>query len=423
MTVRRTPMLLAVAALAALAVCGPAQSAFPGANGRIAFVSDSSEIPPAGLPQIYSIDPDGTDQTRLTTSFSVDREPAWSPDGTKIAFSRTPASIDATFANVFFMHADGSGQTNLTNALTSFNTDPAWSPAGNALAFVSDRVNSTTDIFRMNADGTGQFNLTNTVDVRESNPSWSPDGSRIAYDTGGSVWAMNADGTDQTNLTGSNFWEDREPSWSPTGDKIVFSSNRDDSSLVNHEIYVMSPDGSGATRLTNHVEADFAPRWSPDGTKIVFESFRDGPPAGIYVLDLANPTNPPVRVGTQVSATFPDWQPLPGPDNSTPGTNVSVAPVDLTTGDSPVTITFGQVTATGVTTLVTSGVRGHRPRTTSRLQVSTTTSRPPRSSPARPRCASRSFSRTRRRSRTGSASHACSRPRRRTTRTWLGRLE
>lgn len=354
MTVRRTPMLIAIAGLAALAVCvGPAQSAFPGENGKIAFVSDLW-----GPLDIYSINPDGTDQSRLTTNALAsgigDGEPAWSPDGRKIAFARGPGFIDSTYANVFVMNADGSAQTNLTDDLTSFNTDPAWSPAGDAIAFVSDRVNSTADIFRMNADGTGQVNLTNTPDVREMNPSWSPDESRIAYGDGGGVWVMNANGSDRTNLTGPNFWSDGQPSWSPTGDRIAFTSDRDD--VGSGEIYLMNADGSAATRLTTHPEYDGFPQWSPDGTRIVFQSLRGGQPFGLYVLDPANLANPPQRLGTQAggAATYPDWQPLPGSDNTTPGTNVSVTPADLTTGDSPVTITFDQVTAAGVTTLVTS---------------------------------------------------------------------
>jgi HYR domain/WD40-like Beta Propeller Repeat len=350
MSVRRAPMLLVVAALAALAVCvGPAQSAFTGANGRIVFVSDSGEIPPVGFPQIYSINLDGTEQRRLTSSATVDREPAWSPDGSKIAFSRS----EAAFANVFVMNADGSGQTNLTNDLTSSNMDPTWSPAGNQIAFVSDRVDSTADIFRINADRTGLVNLTQTPDVREVNPSWSPDGSKIAYDTGGSMWVMNADGTEQTNLTGFNVWGDQQPSWSPSGDRIAFTSDRD-SSVGAGEIYVMDADGSGQTRLTTHPDDDSFPQWSPDGTRILFQSLGGGLSPGIYVLDLANRANPPVRLGTQVGAMYPDWQPLPGSFNTEPGRDVVVTPSDVLTG-STMTVTFGEVTAPGYTTLHTSG--------------------------------------------------------------------
>jgi hypothetical protein len=341
MTVRRPRIALAVAALAALAVCvGPARSAFPGANGRIAFQSIDL------CSEIHSINPDGTGQVPLTTTPSCingegDGEPAWSPDGSRIAFTRGQGTVSQTgFANVFVMDADGSGQTNLTNSTTSFSTQPTWSADGSKIAFVRDSASVYHDIFRMNADGSGQVPLTNTGDQLEGNPSWSPDGSRIAYDTGGTVWVMNADGSDATNLTGSNFWEDRQPSWSPGGDRIAFTSNRDG----NDEIYVMAPDGSGATRLTIDVAADGFPRWSPDGTKIVFQSDRAGV-LGLYVLDVVNPATPPQQVVRNQSFSSGDWQPLPG---------LVVTPVDPATGGTPVRVTFFDPSFGGNTTLHTS---------------------------------------------------------------------
>jgi TolB protein len=303
MTVRTAGVLLVLAAFGLCA--GPAQAGFPGTNGRIAFVSNEDGD---NFTEIYSINPDGTDQQRLAISTLNDRDPAWSPDGTKIAFARVEPETE--FGDIFVANADGSGTAqNLTNDPAALNREPVWSPGGDAIAYQGIGTNGG-DIYRMNADGSGTVNLTNSDSFFESDPAWSPDGSRIAYTVnsgyGVDVYVMNADGTEPTNLTSDDDSRNRDPAWSPKGDKIAFTSDRN---AGDDEIYVMNRDGSGADRLTTIKAEDSAPAWSPDGTKIVFQGHRAGLPFALYTMD-ATDGGHQTELAIAGGGVHPDWQPL-----------------------------------------------------------------------------------------------------------------
>ena len=149
---------------------------------RIAF---DRYIPGTGNDtDIYVMNADGSAQTDLTN----DREhaeltPSWKPDGTQIAFARLGWEIHYTNfyyllpADIYAMNPDGSGQTNLTNDLRADERSPAWSPDGTKIAFTR-----AGEIYTMNADGSGRTDLTNDP-ADDHEPTWSPDGSRIAFST------------------------------------------------------------------------------------------------------------------------------------------------------------------------------------------------------------------------------------------------
>jgi len=302
---------LVLAACGALAVSltgGPAQAAFPGTNGRIVFASERDG---AGVSfEIYSMNPDGSDQRRLTTVFGSDRQAAWSADGSKIAFiSDRKAEFDVGPTSIFVMNADGTGQVKLPG--TEGDDSPAWSPDGAKFAFRTFR-DGNGEIYVMNADGSGQVNRTNNASA-DNDPAWSPDGSKIAFTSfrdgvnGGEIYVMNADGTNPVRLTNNAFAEG-QPAWSPDGIKIAFTSLRD----INSEIYAMNADGTNQVRLTTSPKADEDPAWSPDGQKIAFESDRAGNPRDIWVMNADG--GAPIQLTH--AAEFdgeqgPDWQPLP----------------------------------------------------------------------------------------------------------------
>jgi TolB protein len=164
------------------------------------------------------------------------------------------------------MNADGTSQTNLTDYPGGNDADPAWSPDGTRIAFVSGRAQHYTDVYVMGADGTGQIRLTESPGL-DSGPAWSPDGSRIAFVSeregalNPEIYVMNADGTGQTNLANNSRF-DQHPTWSPGGSQIAFASG---DLAGNPEIYVMNADGTGQTNLTDNPAFDADPAWSPDG--------------------------------------------------------------------------------------------------------------------------------------------------------------
>jgi Tol biopolymer transport system component len=138
--------------------------------------------------------------------------------------------------------------------------------------------------------------------------------TKIAFvslrDGNAEIYLMNPDGSGQTRLT-NNAANDGCPAWSPDGTKIAFCSDRDG----NLEIYVMNSDGTSQTRLTNNTARDASPTWSPDSSKIAFSSDRDGN-FEIYVMDAVdadNDGNGENQIRLTNSAGFDD-QPTWSPD-------------------------------------------------------------------------------------------------------------
>jgi len=282
----------------------PAYGAFPGVNGRIAFSSDRD-----GSVEIYTMNPDGTDQMRLTNTALSSANPAWSSDGTKIVFD---SNRDGNAAEIYVMNADGTEQTRLTNQFLD-DLDPTWSPDSTKIAFSSVRdFDAHFEIYVMNADGSSPTNVSRDIGGFDFEPAWSPDGATIAFvsDRPGvnlQVWAMSPDGTGQLNLTNAAT-NDQWPAWSPDGGKIAFTRLM---AADNNDIFVMNADGSGQTNLTlNALENDFAPAWSPDGTQIAFVSDRDGN-FEIYTMN-ADGSGQLRRTNDPAADLFPDWQPLAG---------------------------------------------------------------------------------------------------------------
>ena len=188
---------------------------------------------------IYLMDIDGRNQRPLIDVDGADRAPVFSPDGQKIAFeSKAPtqetASLPGSTENndtleIYVIDIDGSNKTRLTHNDVD-DGHPTWSPNGKQIAYTA-MVEDIYQIFIVNAAGGKQKQLTFS-DASHYHPTFTPDGKRIIYVSNAhnhyTLWRMNIDGnpkkTQLTNHIGAHF----EPSISRDGKRLVFSSDRSD---------------------------------------------------------------------------------------------------------------------------------------------------------------------------------------------------
>ncbi|MFQ5599628.1 MAG: hypothetical protein ACE5G2_03650 [Candidatus Krumholzibacteriia bacterium] len=195
---------------------------------------------------------------------TLNSHPTWSPDGRRIAFS-TNAALWIT------------GDTDEAPAALAVehrgDKCPAWSPDGSMIAFES-ALHGIVNIWVIPADGGEATRLESRGHVAR-NPTWSPDGTRVAFASRRSgdydIWTMPVGGGYAHQVT-TDRADDTHPSWSPDGSMIAFTSKRSG----NADIWIISSKGGEATRLTAHPAEDVEPDWSPDGSRIAFTSARSG---------------------------------------------------------------------------------------------------------------------------------------------------
>jgi Tol biopolymer transport system component len=297
-------------ACALLLLPGAAGAAFPGQNGKIAFQQGGA---------IYTIDPDGSGLSQLIAN---GEEPAWSADGTRLAYIDRRAGRGSN--GLYTASADGSGQT-LVRAHVIFSdeqsfhsdtwSEPAWAPDGELIAYESMHLGCAVHagclewsegVRAIRPDGSGDHQL---LDPWAADPAYSPDGTRIAWEdhwmvSPRDVHVSDADGTGDTVLTqGPDLPGGFDPSWSPDGSRLAYTFP----AASGNDIWVVNVDGTGHEPLIGMPGEDTNPIWSPDGSRIVWVHERE--------LWIAN-ADGSGRQRLTPEGTFaasPDWQPLAGP--------------------------------------------------------------------------------------------------------------
>jgi TolB protein len=297
----------------------PAPAAAVQADGRIAF-SQLDLVPGGSLSghsNVYTINPDGTGRRQLThvAAAHAAGAPDWSQDGTKIVYE----SDQSGDYRIWAMNADGSGKTRLTGDPGFADLEPAWSPDGARILFsrCDDHLGfiAGCDLEVMNAAGTGMRRLAggHWTYVRAE---YSPDGRRIVVgtDRGGllnALWVLRSDGKGLHRITRPSlqaFW----PGWSPDGRRIVFTDN---CCQPGSNIWTVRPSGKGLRKLTHFgplpLQGDFA-SYSPSGRRIVLQYNGKCPVRGacqyFYVMNADGSGLHAVR--TRVANTvLTDWGP------------------------------------------------------------------------------------------------------------------
>lgn len=282
------------------------------ASGRIVFQRFDPRI---GKVRVYTIRPDGSGLRAITNppqNADEDGQPKFSPDGSRVVFHRL--YNDGTPDDLIVVSADGSDSQNVTEANCSgdclASEQPAWSPDGQRIAFSraigpvpADGPPPVVGLFVMDADGSNLRQLTQLVPnsgTEDHTPSWSHDGERIAFmranntakpENASYIYTVDADGGDPTLVRrmprkrpGSGV-----PDWSPDGRRILFDTyclfGDCGQPPTGSQLFTIRPDGKDLRRLTDFRGNSYDGAWSPNGRKIVFSRNPMVAPLGdLYVM-------------------------------------------------------------------------------------------------------------------------------------------
>lgn len=322
-------LCLLVTLMAMVAAPASALATVPGTNGTIAFVRSGD---------IWTVDPDGSGMTQVTSGAAVDDHPAWSPDGTTIAFSRRAGGTPSDIWTV----RPGSPAQAVTTTPGFWEDTPAWAPDGLTITFSRACAGPAgSDACGIYPDMRGLLVIRRLADGSEDpvtlagGSSWSPDGKQVVFDSGwdaGTLSLANADGTGIHEIEGSDWFDpegagvgiDYAPSWSPDGTRIAYARSRGGTGIA-----VTRPDGGGRLNLIPAEGSDATrPSWSPDGRLIAFSNNGDGE---VWVMRADGTDRHAITSGLPSGVSSPDWQPVPIPAPATP----FVPPVVTVTPPAP----------------------------------------------------------------------------------------
>jgi Tol biopolymer transport system component len=251
----------------------------PGPAGRIAFASDRS-----GSVQIWVMDADGAERRQITNVEKGACQPAWSPDGTRMAYITPCNGPRVTYpgANIEYVEI-GSGAVTKLNLLGG-GFEPAWAPDGRSIAYTK-LAGSSTAIYAYSLETKTEKVLANKV-TKNMHPAWSPDGQYIAYtslDQGiDEIWRMRSDGSSQEQLTQAGVLKYfTQPDWSPDGRSLLVTLKElNITGTVLTVIDLASPQQGGEPFYKGRERKETARMeegsWSPDGKWVVYWTQPEG---------------------------------------------------------------------------------------------------------------------------------------------------
>lgn len=291
----------------------PSATPLGGGQGQIAFVSDRT-----GIMQIWMMSSDGTNQIQLTSMNEGACQPNWSPDGTQLAFISPCRRKEGTYpgARIFILNLSNNQTSSLpVPPSPAGDFDPAWSPDGVRIAFTSLRT-GRPHIFVYNLD-TGNLQELSASRYYDRQPSWSPSGMQLAFVRTvvfDQIWIMTDSGMLAEQFTLSGDVNDQTPVWAPDGQIIYYSQVRDN--LVNTWLTALRYEDRKQYkefRIPAENAGAYGPMYKPsisqDGYYIVFESWPDGNNHDIYRMAVNG--SDIVRLTTDPGTDFsPAWRPI-----------------------------------------------------------------------------------------------------------------
>lgn len=260
-TIARSAAAAAVAAaLLCTGLAGPANAAEPPLNGKIAFIR---------LNDVFVMNPDGTNKTALTDTKALEGEAVFSPDGTKIAFVRTPRDGGLRSDQLVVMNADGSGAVNVDHADgPDVIQSPAWTTDGSRVLYLADRIepdNNRAEIYAAAADGSAETVVTAEGPIEdEGGGGIATAGSKVVFWSGptgileSEIFVINTDGTGRTQI--SHQPGSITPAISPDASKVAWTAS--------DGVFVANVDGGDQRRVAK----GSGPLFSPDGSRIAFDA-------------------------------------------------------------------------------------------------------------------------------------------------------
>jgi serine/threonine protein kinase/Tol biopolymer transport system component len=274
-----------------------------GGKGKIAFVSNRS-----GIPQIWMMNNDGTDQIQVTNLSDGACQPTWAPDGSRLIITSPCRKREDIYKGsaLFFINTDGTGLMPLPS-VPGGDFEAAWSPDGKKVAFTSIREN-IPHIFILDLDTRLVTRLSHSSST-DRRPTWSPDGKSIVFESPRlgklSIWVMDTLGVKAYEYSLSENGVSQMPDWSPDGTIIVYSQGGGLPWLIAKQF------GSRQTpevRFSNARPA-FDPDISPDGFWVAFEGY-DVTNKDIFIVTMtgSNVTRLTTDAGDDFQAV---WQPAP----------------------------------------------------------------------------------------------------------------